>query len=279
MKIRLLSFVLITAFSASAYPQAGAAQSNPAENSGAPNTFSGLSQDLKTKVEQLGNLQRDFGRGMNSPGVELSLKELGRTRASDRTLVKYGLYATGLPEDKTYTLFQVQLDGSLIKNMEGVGLDGAGRAICPGRPGTCRGNGPNDPIDLIVFAGKSEPKRFALIAEDDSHLKSFVSVVPFPNEKKDKNCKLESIIGTPNGELMFVQASGFEPNADVDIDSQSYSEKHHEVGRTTSEGSLFSAVLPSVKGKKSGKTTWQVTAKSCSPKLAFQWGEGSYHLE
>ncbi len=214
---------------------------------------------------------------MNSPGVELSLKEIGRSRATDRTLVKYGLYATGFPKNLTYTLLQVQLDGSVIKNLEGVTLNSDGLAICAGREGTCQGDKPNDPIDLTVFAGKSEPKRFALISDDDSHQKGFVAAVPFPNTTTDSACRLESIIGTPNGELTFVQGSGFQANEELIVDSESYGEKHHEVTKAAADGSYFSAVLPYVLGKKSGKTVWEVKGHSCHPKLTFTWG--TYHLE
>jgi len=214
---------------------------------------------------------------MNSPGVELSLKEISRSQTPDRTLVKYGLYATGLPKSSTYTLFQVQIDGSIIKNLEGVTLDANGRAICAGRVDTCQGNGPNDPIDLIVFAGKAEPKRFALISDDEAHLKGFVAAVPFPNFTTDKGCRLESIIATPNGELTFIQGSGFQPNEELMIDSESYGERHHDITKAAADGSYFSAIMPYVLGKKSGKTVWEVKGRSCNTKLTFAWG--TYHLE
>lgn len=243
----------------------------------ARNTVQDLTPEQKEIMERLARLQKNFGKGMNSPGVELSLKEIGRSQAADRTLVKYGLCATGLPDKSTYTLFQVQLNGSIIKNLEGVTLGADGRAICAGRKGTCQGNGPNDPIDLIVFAGKAEPKRFALISEDEAHLKGFVATVPFPNSTADKGCRLESIIGTPNGELTFVQGSGFQANEELTIDSESYGEKHHDVTKAAADGSYFSAVMPYVLGKKSGNTVWEVKGHNCDPKFTFGWG--TYHLE
>ena len=214
---------------------------------------------------------------MNSPGVELSLKEIGRSRAADRTLVTYELYATGLSQNTTFSPFQIQINGSLIKNLSGVTLDREGRAICAGRKDTCQGNGPNDPIDLIVYAGKSEPKRFALISDDEAHLKGFVAVVPFPNSTRDKGCNLESIIGTAQGEVTYIQGTGFEPGEDLITDSESYAEKHHEVAKADANGSYFAAVLPNVLGKKSGKTVWEVRGKNCDPKLTFLWG--TYQLE
>jgi hypothetical protein len=134
-------------------------------------------------------------------------------------------------------------------------------------------------MDLIVYASKGEPKRFALITEDEAHLQGFVAVVPFPNEAMDKGCKLESIIGTQNGEITFIQGNGFEPNSDLIVDSQSYDEKHQDTAKAGPDGSYFAAIMPSVLGKKSGTTVLEVKARNCNPKLTFPWGEGSYHLE
>ncbi len=131
-----------------------------------------LTADQKATVAKLANLQKNFGKKMNNPGVDLSLKEISRWRASDRTLVKYELHATGLPKDLTYDLLRVQISGKILKQLDGITLDSEGRAICAGRKGTCSGSGPNSPIDLVFFAGKAEPMRLSLVSNDDSHLKA-----------------------------------------------------------------------------------------------------------
>jgi len=58
-----------------------------------------LTAEQKNAVVRLANLQKNFGGIMNSPGVELSLREVKRSRTSDRTLVTYQLYTTGLPKN------------------------------------------------------------------------------------------------------------------------------------------------------------------------------------
>jgi hypothetical protein len=243
----------------------------------AGNTAQDLTAEQKVKVDHLAKLQRDFGKKMNSPGVELSLKETTRSRESDRTLISFGLNATGLPSNTTFSLFQVQMDGTTRKLMEGVTFNAKGEAICAGRQDTCQGNGPDDPIDLVVYGGKAEPARFALVSNDEEHVKAFVGVVPFPNATTDRGCRLESVLGTPNGELTYIQGTGFEPNEELTIDSQSYDEKHHATSKAAADGSYFVATLPFVSGKKSGKTVWEVKSKNCNPKLSFSWG--TYHLE
>jgi hypothetical protein len=261
---------------------ASAAQQNHTPAAQAQSTVSigveSLTPEQKANVQQLAKLQKDFGKKMNSPGVELSLKEIRRSHAGDRTLVKYSLYATGFPPT-TFILYQVQLDGSFIKTLEGVTISAQGQALCGGQESRCQGNGPNDSIDLVVYAGKGEPKRFALVSEDGAHLRGFVGVVPFPNATTDKSCRLESVIGTPNGELTYLQGSGFEPDAELTIDSHSYDENRHYTAKAGVDGSYFAVLLPYVLGKKSGYTVFEIKSKNCSPKLTFQWGENSYHLE
>src|SRR6267154_1664361 len=96
----------------------------------ARNTAQDLTPEQKARIEQLAKLQKHFGKDMNSPGVELSLKETSRSRSGDRTLVTYSLYGMGLGSSATYTLIQVQLDGTMAKIMEGVTLNVKGEAIC-----------------------------------------------------------------------------------------------------------------------------------------------------
>jgi hypothetical protein len=235
-----------------------------------------LTAEQKAKVVRLANLERNFGKGMNTPGVVLFAKEVSRSRGADRTLVKYELRATGMPADKTYTLFQVQISGSLLKDLTGVTLDAEGRAICAGRQDTCHGSSPNSPIDLVLFAGWAEPKRLALVS-DDGTAKGFVEVIPFPNSTVDKGCSLESVLGSPKGEVTYVRGSGFDPGEELTVDSESYGEKNHGVAKAEADGTYFAAALPNVLGKQSGSTVWEVKGKHCDPKLTFNWG--TYKIE
>jgi hypothetical protein len=236
----------------------------------ARNTAQDLTPEQKAKIEQLAKLQKHFGKDMSSSGVELSLKEIARSYAEDRTLVKYDLYATGFPPKTSFTLYQVQLDGSVVKTLERVTLSNQGLAICGGTGAMCQNSGPDDPVEMIVYAGKGEPKRFGLVSDDEAHTKGFVSVVPFPNATSDRGCSLESIIGTPNGEVTYIQGSGFESNAELTIDGESYGEKHHDLGKAQADGSYFLTLMPYIVGKKSGKTTIEVKSKNCNPKLTFE---------
>jgi len=237
-----------------------------------------LTSQQKDMVVRLSNFAKNFGKKeFNSPGVELTLKEISRSRTTDRTLVKYELYATGFPKDAVYTIYEVKISGTFSKFLTGVTLDPSGRAICAGRKGTCSGSGLNSPIDLVFFAGKAEPKRLALVSDDDAHLKGFLAVIPFPNSTTDKACRLESVIGTPKGELTYLQGTGFEPNEELVVDGESYGEKNHGVAKAEADGSYFAAILPGILGKTSGSTIYKVKGKNCAPELTFSWG--TYQLE
>jgi len=274
--VQVLVPILLLIATAASQSDSGIVVKQP---SGGPPNIQRLPPEQLAKIQKLANLQKNFGKNMNSPGVVLSLKEIDRTRTADRTLVKYFLYANGLRKNTTYTIFQVQIDGSIIKTLDGVTLGVDGMSICAGRAGTCKGSGPDDPIALVFFAGKGEPKRLALVSDDEAHLKGGVAVIPFPNSTTHNGCRLESVLGTPNGELTFLQGSGFEPDSELLIDSGSYDEKHHDTARAEADGSYFAVAMPNVVGKKSGTDTWEVKAKKCNPKLTFPWGENSYHLE
>ena len=233
-------------------------------------TNENLTPEAQAAVVRLSNLERAIWTGtMNSPGVELSLKEINRWRIADRTLVKYELYSTGLPKNVTYTLVEIKISGKVVQSLTGVTLDSDGRAICAGRPGTCSGRGPNSPIDLVFFAGTAEPKRLSLVSDDEAHLRGVLSVVPFPNAATDKGCRLESVIGTPKGEVTYIHGSGFEPNEELVMDAESYGEKNHSVQKAEADGSYFATLLPNVLGKPSGTTVIEVKGKNCDPSSVF----------
>jgi hypothetical protein len=119
--------------------------------------------------------------------------------------------------------------------------------------------------------------RLSLVSNDDAHLRGFIQVIPFPNSVTDRGCRLESIIGTPKGELTYIQGSGFEPNEELITDGESYGEKNHSIAKAEMDGSYFVATMPNVLGKTAGTTVWSVKGRSCNPILTFSWG--TYQLE
>src|SRR5262245_50368229 len=69
-------------------------------------------------VVRQSNLEKAIWNGtLNSPGVKLSLKEVSRSRAADRTLVKYQLYATGFPKHLRYALAEIKISGKFVPSL------------------------------------------------------------------------------------------------------------------------------------------------------------------
>jgi hypothetical protein len=120
------------------------------------------------------NIQKNWGPKMNSPGLAISLKETGRRESDGHTAVMYRIFATGFPEDGIYSLTTVDLNLNVSTALEGITLDKSGQAICAGKPGTCSGVAPNDPVDLAIFAARGEAKRFGFVSQD-GRSKAFIS--------------------------------------------------------------------------------------------------------
>ena len=226
-----------------------------------------LTAEQQAAVIKLAKIQKNFGKKMNSPGADLSLKEIDRSRESDRTLVKYFVFTSGLPTDLTYTLYRVQMNGQIEKSVEGVTLDSDGMARCQPR---------NAPVELVFFGATGEPLRVALMS-NTGEMKAFISVTPFPNTVSDKACTLESVLGMSKGQITYIQGSGFVPNEELTVDGESYGEKNHSIVKAEADGSYFNVALPGILGKSSGTTQWSVKGKNCSLTLAFNWG--SYQLK
>ncbi len=213
---------------------------------------------------------------LNSSGVSIALKEVDRS--SPR--VKYLLMGTGFPSGRKFSIVSQpanRLDPQTM--MTGVTLDSSGVAICAGTPGTCNGNGPNDPIELVFSPVKSEPVRIALVSDDEQHLRAFVTVVPIPNRTTDKNCTLESVMLAPMSSLVALQGTGFKQNADVTFLSESEGEHHDGTQKADSAGNLFIALGPVVKGKEKGTTKVSVISAECSLSLNLRWGKDSYEYK
>jgi hypothetical protein len=232
----------------------------------------------RTSVEELVKLQRSWGSKMNSTGATLSLKEVSRRTSGGNAVVRYRMMALGLPVDKVYSLVMWQLGGQPENILEGVTIDETGSAICTGKPGTCGGNKPNDPVELAMSGALGEPKRVGLVAADKGAY-AFGSVVPFPNRGTDAGCTLEATLVTPNAEAVILSGSGFKPGIRLNVEISSEGEKQHLASNASENGSYEGAVLPFKKGVTKGRTQVSVLTETCKPEVSFAWGTGSYALQ
>ena len=221
---------------------------------------------------QLAEVQKNWGPKMNSEGASITLKEISRKRTADGTAVVYRLIGMGLPKDRIYSILTPRLDLQYSPSTPGVMLDAKGQAICPGKPDTCTGQKPNDPIDLLVLAARGEPKRFA-VASEDNELHAFAYVVPFPIQGKDKGCTAEAVMLTANAEAMLIHGAGFPPGSEVKFLVVSEGEPHERTSKADGEGALYDVALPFVQGKTHGKARIMLQSSACNPSVTFDWGK------
>lgn len=210
--------------------------------------------------------------------TRLIFKERDRKKTDQGTVLTYDVSAPGLPTDQHYTLLTWPLNRGIEAIRTGISLTADGKLTCTGKTSAdCKPE--SDPIiSLAVQAAKGEPKRFVLIS-DDKKAKALGTIVAFPIIGKDAGCSLEVLRATLDGQIAMVKGSGFTPNTSVPISSDSAGEVVTGAWKIDDKGNLMSSVFPHVRGKTSGETTILVKAPECSPKVSFNWGDDSYHVE
>jgi hypothetical protein len=233
---------------------------------------------MEQTIQQLANIQRNWGPKMNSPGVSIKLKENSREKLNGQTSVTYRLFASGFPKNLSFTIFTTGFDLRPVPAVQGVTLDDSGDAVCSGKPGMCSGDKPGDPIDIKLVAAKGQPVRLALISSD-GQLKAFTGIILFPITGSDRGCSIEAIRLTQNAEAVLLEGTGFAPSSDAHIRSSSEGESQETVVKADENGGIEQIQLPYVSGKANGITTVNVTSRKCNPSLSYNWGKDSYQIQ
>jgi len=220
-------------------------------------------------VNRLVKAHQAWGPAANTPNTLLTLKEASR----EGPVIRIRMYATGLPKEGIYTLVQwpvTQREPSAA--LGGVSFDEAGLAVCAGTPGTCGGDKPNDPIDVVLRPVPGEPSRLALVSADQS-IKLYAKIVPIPLRGEDKGCSVEAVLLMPGSELVLIEGVGFPPNSDIVLDSESEGERHGGKAKTDANGRYVSGILPYKQGVARGTTKVDLKSAGCSPSVSFPWGK------
>jgi len=216
-----------------------------------------------------------WGETHNSPGAKLTYKEIGRTRIQDRTVITYSLFASGLPKDGRYGLCVLNV-GNEPQPVADAYVNEEGKVVnVLADPAH---HIAEDPINVKAFGGKGEPIQLALVSDDD-HWRAFVQIVPFPIEETAGPCRMTAIESGPYYFGMSINITGLQPNEDLLVDTKSENEGAQTKAKADDQGGYNGALLPFVKGKRSGKARFYVTAKSCKIGIEFPWGEGSYQYQ
>jgi len=234
----------------------------------------------RLQIEQLAVAQNKWGPADSTPGLSLTLKEIGRTQTATGTQITYHILGTGFSPDMKLTLLRWPLNQGVEKVMDGLSVNLAGIAVCDGPDaGTCgKTMQAQAPVEVTATVAKGEAIRVALVAADKKHVAA-VSFVPFPISAEDKGCKLEVIRGSKNDELVLVQGDGFTNAANFTAGSESFGEKRPMGAKPTPQGHFVVAMTPYVSGHPEGDTVIYAQTDACSPTLSFHWGKDTYKAE
>ncbi len=216
-----------------------------------------------------------WGENTTPPNATLVLKESGREKYEGKTVITYNLFAAGFPKDQAYTLW-TKLLGSNAEPAADAFINSEGKIVSQlAKP---QEKIAEDLINLKVFAGRGEPKQFALTSLDGK-LRAFAQVVPFPIESTDKACRLTAVMTGPNYVGILITATGFQPDEDLVIVTSSGREGGQIAAKASHDGRYVTALFPFVKGERSGELWYKVTAKACKVGVKVPWGDGSYKLQ
>lgn len=212
--------------------------------------------------------------GKNSSGVELAAHESPREHDASGTVLLYNLLGKGFPADKTYDLWFWIAGKKPQKAIAGVSFDKRGVLVCSGKPGSCAGQGLDDPINIKTTAVLGEPKRFAVVSTD-ARVAGFAEAVPFPIEASDKSCKLTVVRQSAMAEVVAVRASGFTPYEMLSVTTNSSADDSTHSPTALPDGTWQAMIGTKVPGQNAGVANIQVSGHGCRVSVSFPWGEGS----
>lgn len=243
---------------------------------------------------RLAGLQARWGPPMSTPGLSITLNEVGRTKTAEGTTqLRYQISGSGFTPGEKLSLVRWPLDTSAQTLMGGIGFDAKGVAVCapagassaapaaaaptpngaaatpavPPPPSCTSTMHPNQPVEIQTTAAQGEAVRVALIGEDRRH-GAATSVVPFPIAGQDKGCKLQVLLGVKNAGLVLVEGTGFPPDTSVNLESITLGQTRTMNPKTNAEGKLVVMVLPAAPpGTTAGETTVRFAGVNHPPSL------------
>jgi hypothetical protein len=226
-----------------------------------------LTPEQKQGVQQIVNLQLNLDAGkVNSPGKSLEVREVGKKKSGDISMVGYHLYASGFTGGGFQLLTipigpkpdPVSMGEQLVLANDGEVMDR-----------------PDDPraIWLPDFL-PGEPARLGLVSADNKQ-RAFVTAVPNPIYGTDGACRVDVVRLLPKFEVAYVRGTGFPPNIEIGFEGNSVGEIHTGNLKTDNEGRAATAILPAVKDKPEGDIQVKFSAPQCKPAVRFHWGSRS----
>lgn len=223
--------------------------------------------NVQDAVTNLVKMHNAWGASASSPNASLTIQESSRSGLT----IKFRLFAEGVAKDGNYSIVAWPVTQKQpVEVQKGVTLDASGLAICAGTPTTCRGDKPNDPIDLVFHPVPGEPVRLGLVSASGA-IKVFAKIVPVPLRGEDRGCTVEGVLLTPGSELVLIGGSGFPPNSELTMDSDSEGERHTQKVKADADGRYASAMLPYKQGVAAGTLKVGLKSAKCSPSVGIPW--------
>jgi len=218
----------------------------------------------------------------NPKGLQIQFSKISDTIHEEKRFVSYRASVPGAPEGQKY-LLQIWKIGTSISEMETVSKEiyvnakGLLMTQKPRPDQEAKDSAENDgEVVLAVRAASGEPCRFVLSNPKKKFLVTG-TVVPYPIESKDGNCRLEARRASNQGEAILLYADGLQPNSEVPLQSSSENEAHSASVQVDGHGHAGTVILPFVIGKDSGVLKAWIATKGCSVSVEIPWGKGSYH--
>ncbi len=208
-----------------------------------------------------------------TPGANAEVQLIKKDQANGRPLIQYRLKITGAPHNKLYTLMAWPITVPQPATiMEGLAIAADGTVGCPPNSDrSCAQRFKGAELRLIYTPAIGEIYRHALIS-DDHQSRIFFTIVPAPMVEHDKSCSMELVRLSPRFELALVRGRGFTPGEQVSFHTQSDQEAHDSQPKVDPSGEFWAVLTPFVKGRTMGTVEVSARAKSCAPRLSFEWG-------
>ena len=214
----------------------------------------------------------------NPQGLRIQFQKVDKTHPADAQAVRYRLLVPGVPQNQTYTLAVwrigtqvVYTPGEVFANAKGLLMWHQPKPKQQDKDSL----GGADEIEVDLKAARGEPVRYMLASADG---KLFIpgTVVPYPLESRQSNCRLEARLGMPDAQGLLVYIDGLAPGTAVPLESESQGEKHAPAVTADAKGHAVALVDPTVAGTNAGVVKISVNTKGCSVSVEVPWGEGSY---
>lgn len=212
--------------------------------------------------------------GKGTSGVTLVAHEEPRERTAKGTVLWYNLVGQGFPEGVVYTLWRWVPGTSPEPLIKGVSFDKRGVLVCSGKPGYCKGGGPDDPVNLKTTAVLGEMKRLAVVSED-GRIAAFADAVPFPIEASDKTCKISVIRFLPTADTVIVRTTGLKGNQPLSVTTRFGTAGATEKPMSGFDGTWQELVHAPDAKQPSEKALISVSDGVCTVAVTFNYGPDS----